>query len=227
MIKFKKVNKLSRVVGLVTARAGSKGYPNKNIAVLNVGINSKVIDEIYISSDSSQYIDIAVNAGAKSLGLRPESLATDSARTIDVIEHFILSANLKANDVIVLLQPTSPIRTTRQVELAVEKHRSSNESVVTVAKLDEPNPHKLKVLDGNGYLRPLLKGTSSEIPRQELPDSFQLTGAIYVSSVENINMRSSFFSENTIPLVTDIFANIDNQLDFEFLKFRCENGLTW
>lgn len=228
---------VSKVVGLITARSGSKGFPHKNIALLNgisliehavlVGKGSLSVQDVYISTDSTYYEKIAVAAGAKSLGLRPENLATDSARSIDVIKDFIGACDLLGDDIIVLLQPTSPVRTAKQIDSSVELHQKYAESVTSVALVDEPNPYKLKVLDENNALRPLITGAVSEMPRQELPKSYQLTGGIYVSSVSNIMEKGSLFSDNTVPLIVRDFCNVDSEIDLEFLKFRCERGLVW
>jgi CMP-N,N'-diacetyllegionaminic acid synthase len=228
---------MSRIIALIPARSGSKGFPDKNIAELNgitllehavqVGKKSKLIQDVYISTDSSKYEGIASESGAISLGLRPDSLSSDKALTIDVIKHFIQIAGLKDSDILVLLQPTSPVRTAKQIDLAIEKNITYDESVTTVAIVDEPNPYKLKILSKNGSLENLFEGSFSEKPRQILPTVYQLTGAIYVSTISNILTKNSLYSENTIPLIVKDFANIDSLDDFEFLKYRCANGLKW
>lgn len=228
---------MSRVVGLITARSGSKGFAHKNIAYLNgktliehaidAGKESILLQDIFISTDSTKYEKIAIDAGAKSLGLRPDHLATDSARSIEVVKNFTETCGLKNEDIIVLLQPSSPVRTGKQIDLSLQLHQKYAESVVTVALVDEPNPYKLKVIDENNALRPLIEGAESELPRQDLPVAYQLTGGIYVSSVSNILEKNSFFSNNTIPLIVEDFCNVDSKLDLEFLKFRCSKGFVW
>ncbi|QFT08586.1 CMP-N,N'-diacetyllegionaminic acid synthase [Vibrio sp. THAF190c] len=228
---------MTRVIGLVTARGGSKGFPNKNIAQFNgmtllehaidVGLKSDYVDDVYISTDSQQYLDIAMKYGANSYGLRSKRLSSDSALSIDVIKDFIKNISLGDDSIIVLLQPTSPIRTAEMVDSAVKKCQTTMQSVVTVAKVDEPNPYKLKKIDENGNLKPFIEGASSELPRQQLPSVYQLTGAIYVSTVGNILKNNSLFSEETKTILMDDFSNIDDELDLEFLKFRYENGLRW
>ncbi|WP_172974215.1 acylneuraminate cytidylyltransferase family protein [Vibrio sp. THAF190c] len=225
------------MIGLVTARGGSKGFPNKNIAQFNgmtllehaidVGLKSDYVDDVYISTDSQQYLDIAMKYGANSYGLRSKRLSSDSALSIDVIKDFIKNISLGDDSIIVLLQPTSPIRTAEMVDSAVKKCQTTMQSVVTVAKVDEPNPYKLKKIDENGNLKPFIEGASSELPRQQLPSVYQLTGAIYVSTVGNILKNNSLFSEETKTILMDDFSNIDDELDLEFLKFRYENGLRW
>ncbi|MDA9032440.1 acylneuraminate cytidylyltransferase family protein [Amylibacter sp.] len=228
---------MSKVVALVTARSGSKGLPHKNVAVLNgitlleqaveVGMKSKLVNEVFISTDSKAYEHLACSAGANSLGLRSDLLSGDEALSIDVIQDFIKKRNLNENDILVLLQPTSPIRNSDQIDMAVELHIKHFESVTTVALVNEPNPYKLKILSSSGSLQDFISGSFSEQPRQSLPSVYQLTGAIYVSSVQNIICKNSLYSDKTIPIIVDEFANIDTAIDLEFLKFRCAKGLKW
>lgn len=194
---------------------------------IDVGLKSDYVDDVYISTDSQQYLDIAMKYGANSYGLRSKRLSSDSALSIDVIKDFIKNISLGDDSIIVLLQPTSPIRTAEMVDSAVKKCQTTMQSVVTVAKVDEPNPYKLKKIDENGNLKPFIEGASSELPRQQLPSVYQLTGAIYVSTVGNILKNNSLFSEETKTILMDDFSNIDDELDLEFLKFRYENGLRW
>ncbi len=216
-------------VGLVPARSGSKGFPNKNIAKINgvtlieyairSGLASEYIDSVYISTDSVEYEEIAKEAGARSFGLRPDELASDTTSSIDMVNHFIRSFNEETQpDFIVLLQPTSPIRTGDQIDdcikLFLENDRSS---VVSVAPVSEPHPYKLKKINNDGAIYPFLEGTRSEVRRQDLPDIYQLTGAIYVASSECLLNEKSFFSRKTIPYICEEFVNVDEENDFLFL----------
>ncbi len=226
---------MTKVFGIVPARSGSKGFPNKNIAQYNgksllewavaLGVSCSLIDSVFISTDSELYETLGVNSGATSLGLRSKVLSSDSARSIDVIKDIILRRKLKGNDIIVLLQPTSPIRTVEQLSDCIKLALKTNESVVTISKLEEPHPYKLKKIDDKtGSLVSFINGTNSELPRQSLPNLYQLTGAIYVSFVSNILERDSLFSSNTQPYFMNKFVNIDSELDFEFLKFLSSRG---
>ena len=152
-------------------------------------------------------------------GLRCDELSSDGAKTIDVIKDVIAKGGLKDNDLVVLLQPTSPIRSTQQITDCVNLALQAGESVVSVAELEEPHPYKLKKIDNkSGALIPFIDGTDSEQPRQSLPTVYQLTGAIYVASVSTILSVSSLFSSRTVPYVTELFVNIDTPFDYEVLK---------
>lgn len=223
----------TKVAAIVPARSGSKGFPGKNIAEINgktlieyaieSGVSSTAVDKVFISTDSKQYEDIAQRAGAASLGLRPEDLASDSAKTVDVILEMLTHDQMSDFTHVVLLQPTSPIRPKGLIDEAVSLSLSFSESVVTVAKVEDPHPYKMKrIVDG--VLEPFLPDGISEIPRQKLPIAYELTGAIYVTPVLSLAEKRSFFSENTIPLVCEDFVNIDSEKDFLFLEFLVKNG---
>ena len=219
-------------IAIIPARSGSKGLLNKNIAkvtdktLLEIAVlQAKAcssIDEVIVSTDSADYEILAVNAGAISLGLRPQYLSNDSAKTIDVIKDILNNTRLKDVDTVTLLQVTSPIRSCHEINAAVTLSKEKKESVVSVALVDEPHPHKMKLIK-NQVLVPYIEGTTSEVNRQELCNIYQLTGAIYVSSVENIFSKSSFFSEYTIPLIQKEFVNIDSEKDLVWLRYLCDS----
>ena len=227
-----------RVLGVVPARSGSKGLPNKNIMSLNgkpliewavnVGISSPSIDDVYISTDSKAYEDIALSAGAKSAGLRSESLSSDTAKTADVVKDLLmkLSESGRNYDLVVLLQPTSPIRSVSEIENAIEQINTSKEakSLVSVSKFEEPHPYKLKSINANGHLEPFIEGASSEVARQQLPEVYNLTGAIYIVRVQSLLAEKKFLIEPTIPFVTDSRVNIDTQEDFDYLSYLITTG---
>lgn len=224
----------TKVVAVVPARSGSKGFVNKNIAKINgktlieyaveSGKKSNLVNEVYISTDSLEYESIAVCAGARSLGLRPPLLANDHAKTVDVILNLFEKKELSGFTHVVLLQPTSPIRPGGLIDEAISLCLSSGESVVSVAKIVDPHPFKIKKIQG-GVLFPFYKNSESEVPRQILPAAYELTGAVYVSSIDTLKKMESFFSTKTQPLVCKDFVNIDSEKDYLYLQFLVEKGM--
>lgn len=222
------------IIAVVPARSGSKGFPNKNIAkingvslielAVNVGLKSKLISDVFISTDSKEYEAIGVDSGAKSLGLRPSVLATDTSKTIDVVIDMLKDPAMSNVSHVVLLQTTSPIRNGEMIDFCINKAIETNRSVVTVSKIEDPHPAKIKKIY-DGYLVSYLDDGNSELPRQQLPEAYELTGSVYVSSVKNILEEKSFFSKNTVPYLCDDFVNIDNKRDFDFLQFLISNNL--
>jgi len=223
-----------KVLAIVPARCGSKGFPDKNIAkiegktllelAVSVGCACPLIDDVYISTDCVAYEEIAIAAGAKSIGLRPEALATDSAKSIDAIIDLIGKLDT-SYDYVVLLQPTSPLRTPEDIVSMIELiQREEADASVSVTILEEPHPYKLKSIDTEGYIKPFLEGTTSEVPRQSLPKVYALNGAIYVTRTERILEDKTFLPPKTVPYIMQDNINIDTEEDFLFLQAMQQNN---
>ena len=131
-------------LAIIPARGGSKRLPGKNALDLNekplvvwsieAGLKSKYIDEIVVTSDNREILNISKNSGA-SIIERPAELATDTSTTFDSIKHAI--ENTLKHDYIVLLQPTSPLRTERHLNEAIELLFSKKaDAIVSVCKMD-------------------------------------------------------------------------------------------
>lgn len=218
----------SRAIAVVPARSGSKGLPDKNIrqvggrsllewAVL-AGRSCTAIDEVIVSTDSPRYERIAVDAGASSYGLRPKTLSGDDAKTVDVL----LDLLNKIDDVdrIVLLQPTSPIRTSKDIAACLEAIHGEWTAAISVSRVDEPHPYKLKLIDNSGELKAFVPGSSSEDPRQGLPPVYRLNGAIYAIDASALVASRSFFPEKTRAYeMPGPVVNIDCEDDILLLEF--------
>jgi CMP-N-acetylneuraminic acid synthetase len=216
------------IVAIIPARSGSKGLPDKNIATVcgltllelavKVGVDCKVITDVVISTDSFRYEHIAVAAGAKSFGMRPKKLADDNAKTVDVVLD-LLNMHLSEAELVVLLQPTSPIRTPLDIQSAIVALVNNNaDAVVSVARLSEPHPNKLKIINDKGFLKEFIENSSSEIPRQCLPSIYKLNGAIYVIKKDVLIREKTFFPQKTIPYIMEHSINIDDEYDLILLR---------
>ncbi|MFK7779732.1 MAG: acylneuraminate cytidylyltransferase family protein [Candidatus Gracilibacteria bacterium] len=217
-----------KILAIVPARCGSKGFPNKNIAqignktllelAVRVGIDCKIIDDVYVSTDCKTYEEIALKAGAKSLGLRKEHLASDTAKSIDVVIDLINSLKKEYN-YLVLLQPTSPIREPKDIENMINIiEKNDADASVSISKMEEPHPYKLKSISEKGFVKPFIHGTTSELPRQILPEVYALNGAIYITKVKTLLKEKTFLPKKTISYIMDNNINIDSEEDFIFLE---------
>lgn len=223
-----------RVLAIIPARSGSKGLENKNIKELNgttlIGHAIEFaklcpnIEEIIISTDSLEYENIALLHGAKSLGLRPPHLSKDDTKTIDVILD-ILSHKSTCPEYLLLLQPTSPTRRVVDVEIIYDKINSGiYDGGVTISRIEDPHPYKLKRITTELQLLPFIDDASSETPRQLLPECFSLTGGIYMVKIDSI-----LKSKTMLPLRTYGHrieypsVNVDTVMDYNFLKFLVES----
>ena len=154
----------NKFVALVTARGGSKGLPRKNVLPINgmplIGLTinaakeSIFVSDVYVSTDDSEIAKVSEQFGAKVIP-RPAILATDTASSIDVVSHSI--SWLENQDIecekMVLLQPTSPLRTCEHLDNALIKYTNSNASLVVSVYEPEHTPIKAYLEETNGSIR--------------------------------------------------------------------------
>jgi len=137
-----------KILGLIPARGGSKGIPLKNIQklagkpLINYTIESakkSKIDKVIVSTDTKKIAQISTSAGAEVPFLRPKKISKDSSSTIKVIKHALKFLKLKQNyepDIIVILQPTSPLRTAKMINNSINILKKSKcSSVISVSKI--------------------------------------------------------------------------------------------
>jgi CMP-N,N'-diacetyllegionaminic acid synthase len=216
-----------KTIAIIPARSGSKGVRHKNVAKIGaktllelavaVGVDCPLIDDVYISTDSEQYMQLALSAGAKTKGLRPDALSGDDVATVSVVLDLVDSISTRY-DLIVLLQPTSPLRTPDDVCSMINLlNEKQADAAVSLVPLDEPHPHKLKRMSNAGLVEPFIPDTSSEIPRQQLPDAFKLNGAIYLIKTDVLLRKKTFLPRNTVGYVMGQGINVDRAEDLILL----------
>jgi CMP-N,N'-diacetyllegionaminic acid synthase len=186
------------IVGLITARGGSKSIKRKNLVKLDQiplisytirAALSSNLDKVYLSTEDQEIIDYASTFPGIHILRRPKELATDTSKSLDVVKHAIESLNLNGDD-ICLLQPTSPLRGQEDINEAIEKYKrdiSQIKSLVSVVKLDHNfTPDSLMVLNSSGYLSHT--NESNKIyRRQDKPEYFARNGAaIYIFNSDNV-----------------------------------------
>lgn len=229
-----------RILAVIPARGGSKRLPNKNIKVLcskpliswsiDAGLKSKYIDKLIVSTDSDEIAKVSKKSGADVPFIRPDYLATDSASSFDVIKHSIEFLGNKGEhfDYIVLLQPTSPLRTTADIDLAIEELFSKKaNSVTSVCEVDHsplwsntlPKNHSM-----NNFIRKSARGKNS----QELKTYYRINGAVYVCLIKSLLEEKSFISKSkSFAYVMDKkkSVDIDTELDFIIAETILKNHL--
>ena len=220
-----------RVLGLITARGGSKGLPRKNVRPLQgkpliawtieAARKSSFIDRLVLSSDDAEIIDVAKAWGCDVPFVRPAVLATDSADSLSVARH-ALGALKEKYEYLVLLQPTSPLRTERDIDACVTKCADARVSTaVTVCEVDK-TPYWMFKLGDKSTLLPLFP--SSEIPanRQSAPKVYMLNGAVYTARTDHLLNGGRFIAADTVASVmsADRSVDIDTEEDFKALEMR-------
>jgi len=219
---------MKKFLSIILARGGSKGIKNKNIKKLGKlpliawtikeALKSKKNLTVYLSTDSKKIASIGKKYGAKIPFIRPKKFAKDTSSSVDAIEHainFLKKKNLNF-DYVLLLEPTSPLRTYQDIDRAINKITSKNyDSLVSVSKLEAFHPSFLYEQNKKGYLSPLRKTGKKYIRRQDLETIYFLEGSIYISKVATLMKKRTFCHDKTIPFIMPKWKSIeiDDKLD--------------
>lgn len=221
-----------RVLAIVTARAGSKGLPNKNVKDLGgkpllawpiiAALRSRYVDKVVLSTDSEEYARIGESYGAIIPFLRPDYLASDEASSVDVIIHVLdyLAANNDGYDYVLLLEPTSPLTEAADIDDAIvllESAEGNATSVIGVSLMETQHPAFSVKRNSEGFIAPLSGGSFQSMPRrQDLEPLYALDGSLYLSSVEAIYSEKTFCHNKTIGMVFERYKSleVDDLLDF-------------
>ena len=200
-----------KVLALIPARGGSKGLPNKNILPvankplicwsIDVALSCAAIDTVVVSTDSEKIAAISRAAGAEIPFLRPPDLATDEASSIEVILHCIRHYETAGQnfDLVVLLEPTSPLREESDVAQALRMitEQPGAKAVVSVCRTEAAHPAFLYVLSKNGRLCPLTAESGSHLRRQEISPIHYPEGTVYVAHTRHLRTKRSFYTSET------------------------------
>lgn len=225
------------IISIIPARGGSKGIPRKNIKLLNgkpliyysieASKSCSYIDKTFVSTEDDEISEISKKFGSDVIE-RPLDLASDTASSIDVIFH-VLDCLEDKNDlpeIFVLLQPTSPLRTSEDIANAIDLFKSNDcDSLVSVCELSHQALLNFSVK--NGYLVQNTDEKFFNSRRQEIPTYYALNGAIYITTPDFIRKNKSFYGEKTISYLMSKkrSMDIDTPLDFKIVDYllRCEN----
>ena len=217
--------KNKKILAIIPARAGSKRLPNKNILNLagkpliawsiEEAKKSKYTDKVVVSTDSKQIAEISRQYGAEIPFLRPAELAQDTTSSIDVIKYCL--ENLDENfDYLILLQPTSPLRTAKDIDKAIEMLDNNTLAVVSVCET-EHSPLWSNTLPDDlsmkNFLRPEIKNKRS----QDLPKYYRLNGAIFLAEIKYFYQHNGFYGDKTKALIMSKEHSIDIDTEFDFL----------
>lgn len=219
------MHKRKKIIGVIPARGGSKGLIEKNMRPLlekpliawtiEHALGSKYLDKVVVSTDSNEIADISRKYGADVPFMRPRELATDEATSIDVLMHALDYYRSQGVDFdyLALLEPTSPLREVEDVNRCVEIlcENAVAKSIVSVAKLEGCHPEFNVVIDKNTACIRRMNGSSefSVLRRQELNDVFFFEGTMYLSEVEILKARRSFYHELTLPYIVPRWKSLE------------------
>jgi len=220
-----------KILAIIPARGGSKGVKLKNLRKINnrslieitanlVG-NTKYIDEAIITSDNIDIIEEAMKYGLNSYFIRPKALSKDKVPDLPVLQHGLKKTEAKTKkyfDFIVMLQPTAPMRTSKDIEDVIIKAVNFNfETVWTIFKVDHKfHPDKQLIIEKNKNLKYYSKSGHKIIARQQLKDSYIRNGLVYCYSRNALLKDNSILARNAGFVISNRYTvNIDT---FDDLK---------
>lgn len=223
----------NKILVVIPARGGSKGIPYKNIKPLagkpliyySIDIAREITSDenICVSTDDDKIVELIESYGLKVPFKRPDFLSTDTSTTHSVLIHALnFYESLKNTfDIIVLLQPTSPIRSYEQVISAISLYDDQLDMVASVKK-----SHSATVLckeDTNGYISLTLNLTGNR--RQDVNNYYELNGSIYVINVKSLKLKGmSNFSKIRKYVMDEISSiDIDTEFDWQLAEFYIRN----
>ena len=212
------------VLAVIPARGGSKGLPKKNILPLvdkpliawsiEVGKESKYIDKLIISTDDKKIVDVAESYRCEVPFIRPEKLSSDEAATIDVLIHAFkyFTENNEVYDYLILLEPTSPLRDSNDIDIAMDmldSNRERADSIVGVAKVEATHPvFDVRINDG-GLIEPYATENFSTFRRQEIEDLYHFEGSLYISDTKVLLKEKTFYHERTLPYIVPRWKSLE------------------
>lgn len=228
------------VLGLIPARGGSKGIPRKNVRPLagkplllytcETAKRSRSLGRIVCSTEDEEIAELARASGVEVPFARPMELALDKTPMIDVVRHALQTLALDGYmpSILVLLQPTAPLRNERHVDEAVELLRSSTaDSVVSVVEVPHQfHPGFILRLDG-GRLMFYEEGGEGRTRRQDLEPAYSRNGAVYACWRQTVEAFGNLYGKDCRPylMTAEESVNLDDEDDWgraEMLLMRSD-----
>lgn len=222
-----------KILAVIGARCGSKGIPGKNIIELcgkpllawsiDAAKKSDVIDKLIVSTDDRNIAGIARRYGAEIPFMRPAKLASEKSSQVDMVNHALQwlwkNQNYKPN-YILLLQPTSPLRTGEDISNAVELAKKQDcDAVISVCKVKN-HPFVARTIDPDGTIKNMWTDRPRRLQRQELPDVYSENGAIYLVKLEAFMREQDFMPKKSVAYImpAERSVDIDEPLDLKFAE---------
>lgn len=225
-----------RFLAIIPARGGSKRLPRKNVLdlagkplvswTIEAAKGSNYIDYILVTSDDSEILTISQGQSVDVIK-RPDILATDTATTFDVIEHAIHNTS-EQFDFIILLQPTSPLRTAKHIDEAIELLIQKNADAVISVCETEHSPLWSNTLSKDGNLDCFISDQVKNKRGQDLPKYYRLNGAIYLCKMNRVLEEKTLFIKNSVfayKMTRKNSIDIDEDIDFEYAKLLLNQPL--
>ena len=222
-------------VACIFARAGSKGIRNKNIQTFSgkpliswaveLALEVKQINEVFVSTDSEEIAEIARMAGATVPFIRPSELATDTSPEWHSWQHFIKYLTGKGGrlpEVFLSLPATSPLRSINDVENCLNEFKKGRADFVVGITPSQRNPYFNMVKKGeDNQVNLVIQEVEKYSRRQDTPEIFDLTTVCYVGKPSTILTKNSIFEGKVagVEIPRERAIDIDTELDFQIAEF--------
>jgi CMP-N,N'-diacetyllegionaminic acid synthase len=226
-----------RVTAIIPVRGGSKGIPGKNLyrlgrdtlleRAIKIAKLCSYIDRVLVTTDNKDMYEIALRYSVSTQNLRPVNLASDNAKTVDVILDVIQTESVESGWVL-LLQVTSPLRTLDDLNAfckMFDDDSSQSDAAVSLVKFDSPHPDKIQKIE-NGLVKSYL-GKDPMLARQLLPAVYALNGAFYITHRDTLITSRTFMPLRTLPFIMpeERSVNLDTMSDIYTLEAMIARGL--
>jgi CMP-N,N'-diacetyllegionaminic acid synthase len=211
---------MMRFLGLIPARGGSKGIPGKNLVdlagkplisyTIAASLASKRLDRVILSTDDQEIADLGQALEVQAPFLRPAHLADDQSSMLVVVEHALDWLKVNENyrpDAIVILQPTTPLRTSTHIDEAIIQFEQ--EDVDSLVSVSEPQEHPLEMVSFEGQEMQFAVERGNVSTRQEYPTYYFLNGAITITRVDLLLEQQTFWGGRVAHYLMDTLASID------------------
>jgi len=225
---------------VIPARGGSKRLPGKNILPLlgkplifwsiEAAKKSKYIDRCIVSTDDKEIANIAKSYGCDVPFIRPKEMSLDNTPSYPFMEHaikFFIKDHIHF-DYFVLLEPTSPLRETEDIDSALEKlnsNRNIADAIVGVSKVESTHPVFDVKINSGGLIEPYIGSKFQIFRMQNIEPLYFKEGSVYISSVNVLLEKKTFYHERTLPYIFSRWKSIeiDEMIDFIYAETILQN----
>lgn len=227
-----------QLTAIIPVRGGSKGIPGKNLhrvgkdtlleRSIKLAQRCSYIDKIVVSTDHLEMYAISQRYGVAMPALRPAELATDHAKTVDVVLQAMDTVPFP-DGYVLLVQATSPLRTLEDLNgfcRTFDEDKTGARAIVTLVRHDSPHPDKIQKVE-DGFVASYV-GKESMVARQSLPEVYSLNGAFYLTDTDQLRTGRSFMPKAaTLPYVMphERSINLDNKFDVLVLDALLEKSI--
>lgn len=224
------------VLGVILARGGSKGLPRKNVRdlagkpliawTIEAGHESEHLDRLILSSDDNEIMEVAEEHDCEVPFQRPAELAQDDTTSMETLLHAL--DQVEPYDYVVLLQPTSPLRTAADIDATIARcHQNGGTACVTVTETDKP-PQWMFTLGESNRLAPVMDRDEMITRRQEAPTTYVPNGAVYAVGTAWLREHKTFYTDATIgyPMPPERSADVDMALDLKWCEMLKEEKVS-